>query len=848
MVRYNKINKNFPKEKGIMGKNNKKRILSVLLVIALVGTFAFTGCGKKKSESSSAESSSAESSVTESSSAESSSAESSAESSSSDKGDAGSIVKGNDLSYDGYTEVWKDEFDGNTLNRADWNVELHDPGWVNAELQAYIDSEENIYVKDGKLYLNPVHTKNEAGEDVYTSGRVNTQGKHDFKYGLFEATLKVPSGMGYLPAFWMMPTDENLYGQWPKCGEIDIMEVMGQSTNTLHGTIHYGEPHAQQQGTYELSEGPSFSEEFHTFSFEWEPDHMTWYVDGVKYFETTDWFTAVEGGGEITYPAPYDQPFYVILNLAIGGSWVGYPDETTSFDNNPYIIDSVKVYQKDASYYAEKEAKAEKPVKVVNFRDPDENGNYVNNANFATDINKDTDWELHLETDGSGSTTKVENNTIVITPSAVGGVPYSVQLKQQGIPICEGVEYTLTFDAKADENRTIIIDIEGPSRNWKRYFGDTTLDITTEMKTYTFTFTMTDETDADTSLEFNLGQQGSTAAVTLANISLKATGGTKIESGNKAKKVRADGNYVYNGKFQEGTRRLGYWEMEDDVKSMVSVTNENNIRILKVVAPEGTSADKPVVIKQTGLPLIAGEYALSYKVYKENAADNDNSFKIVVGKFTADQDIDSNSTSEYSTKFTFAEGDAAEIALYFMAPGTYYVDDIMVGENAMIKNGSFNAGMSGFVEYTYNTAKSTYTVDSLSEDNAFAVTINDTGTEDWHVQLYQDGVNLEKGKFYRLTFKAKSTLPRNIKCTIQHNGSNDDIWDPYFDHIIADLDKDYKTFTVDFEMQAESDPVSRLYFALGKVDEQITEGHSICIDDITLVEIDKSEAKIPEKE
>ena len=238
MVRYNKINKNFPKEKGIMGKNNKKRILSVLLVIALVGTFAFTGCGKKKSESSSAESSSAESSVTESSSAESSSAESSAESSSSDKGDAGSIVKGNDLSYDGYTEVWKDEFDGNTLNRADWNVELHDPGWVNAELQAYIDSEENIYVKDGKLYLNPVHTKNEAGEDVYTSGRVNTQGKHDFKYGLFEATLKVPSGMGYLPAFWMMPTDENLYGQWPKCGEIDIMEVMGQSTNTLHGTIH----------------------------------------------------------------------------------------------------------------------------------------------------------------------------------------------------------------------------------------------------------------------------------------------------------------------------------------------------------------------------------------------------------------------------------------------------------------------------------------------------------------------------------------------------------------------------------------------------------------------------------
>ena len=836
-----------------MGKNKKtlKRIISILLVFVLVGILAFTGCGKKRSsdssESSSADESSSSSSVTP---AESSSSETTPEPTKepTPTPSDSEIVKGNDLSYDGYTEVWKEEFEGDSLNRNDWNVELHDPGWVNAELQAYVDSEENIYVKDGKLYLNPVQGKDDNRKLVYTSGRVNTQGKHDFKYGLFEATLKVPEGMGYLPAFWLMPTDENLYGQWPKCGEIDIMEVMGQSTNQLHGTIHYGEPHAQQQGTYDLTSGPSFSEGYHTFSLEWEPDHMTWYVDGIKYFEANDWFTAVEGGGEVTYPAPYDQPYYIILNLAIGGSWVGYPDDTTSFENNPYIIDSVKVYQKDASYYAEKEAKAVKPEKVVTYREPDAEGNYVVNGNFATDINSQTDWELHLEADGSGSTTKASDNTLLITPSAVGGVLYSVQLKQQGIPIYEGVEYTLTFDAKADEARTIVIDVEGPSRSWKRYFEDTTVELTTEMKSYSYTFTMTDETDADTSLEFNLGNQGSTAAVTLANVKLVQSGGTKQEGGSK-KKVRADGNYVYNGKFQEGTGRLGFWEVADADKDKVSVTNENNDRRLKVVAPEGTSVNNPIIIKQGDLPFTEGKYALTYKVYKDDPAENDDTFSIKVGNNAFKMaPLTNQKSASYNAQFPYVNGDPTEIQLIFTGPGTFYVDDVMVTEDAMVKNGSFKAGMSGFTQYTYDSAKASYTVDSLSEDNAFAITINDTGTEDWHVQLYQDGIKLEKGHFYRLTFKAKGSKERTIKCVLQHNGSDDDNWEPYFGHIMAKLGKDYQTYTADFEMTADSDPVARLDFALGKVGEQITEGHDVFIDDITLVEITKAEAKLPVEE
>ncbi|MDE6616766.1 MAG: family 16 glycosylhydrolase, partial [Lachnospiraceae bacterium] len=216
-----------------------------------------------------------------------------------------------DETHKGYTLKWEEQFNGTSLNRDDWNVELHEPGWVNNELQEYVDSEKNIYVKDGNLVLKPVKTVGSDGKVSYTSGRINTQNKHNFKYGLFEARAKVPAGQGYLPAFWMMPANENLYGQWPRCGEIDIMEVLGNETSTSYGTIHYGNPHSESQGKYTLEKG-NFSDEYHTFSVEWEPGKINWYVDGKLIHTENDWYSATEGQGEITYPAPFDQPFYII--------------------------------------------------------------------------------------------------------------------------------------------------------------------------------------------------------------------------------------------------------------------------------------------------------------------------------------------------------------------------------------------------------------------------------------------------------------------------------------------------------------------------------------------------------
>lgn len=322
-----------------------------------------------------------------------------------------------DLSYEGYNLKWEDQFDGETLNRDDWNVELHDPGWVNNELQSYVDSPENIYIEDGSLVLKPVETVNEDGSVSYTSGRVNTQNKHDFKYGLFEARVKVPKGQGFLPAFWMMPTDENLYGQWPRCGEIDIMEVLGNDTDTSYGTIHYGNPHSESQGNYTLEEG-TFSDEYHVFDVEWEPGKISWYVDGKPIHTEDNWYSAIEGQGEITYPAPFDQPFYIILNLAVGGNWPGNPDETTDIANAAYYIDYVKVYQKD-SY----DENVTKPVEEVILRDPDENGNYVVNGDFSVkeDLTDEKDWTF-LTALGGEAEAGIEDNEIAVTTENEGTV------------------------------------------------------------------------------------------------------------------------------------------------------------------------------------------------------------------------------------------------------------------------------------------------------------------------------------------------------------------------------------------------------------------------------------------
>ena len=411
---------------------------------------------------------------------------------------------------EGYELLWSDEFDGDKLNEEIWTREERDPGWTNNELQEYTNSEENSYVKDGCLVLKAIKTDKD-GKDYYTSGKVNSQNKADFTYGKVVARAKAPAGQGLWPAIWMMPKDESFYGQWPKCGEIDIMEVLGNDLETGYCTIHYGEPHAEQQGTYKF-EADNLASEFHDYSVEWEPGEMRFYIDENLVLTCNDWFTAVEGEDDKPYPAPFNQPFFVQMNLAVGGNWPGDPDETTDFENAEFVIDYVRVYQK-----SEYDTNVSKPV--AEFRAADETGNFIINGDFAEaeDLSDDENWKFMLFEGGEGAA-EIKDNSIVITTEKEGSVDYSVQLVQPDLPMIKGKKYRASFDAYADENRDIIVCVSAPTAGWVRYLEDTVVPITTEKQTFTFDFDMTMKDDNNGRLEFNLGNKGSTATVYISNV------------------------------------------------------------------------------------------------------------------------------------------------------------------------------------------------------------------------------------------------------------------------------------------------------------------------------------------
>lgn len=740
-----------------------------------------------------------------------------------------------------YTLVWEDNFEGTALNRNDWNVELHEPGWVNNELQRYVDSTENIYVEDGNLVIQAVKTDNGDGTASYTSGRVNTQNKHDFKYGKFEARLKVPSGKGFLPAFWMMPTDESFYGQWPKCGEIDIMEVLGSETATSHGTLHFGEPHTQSQGGYTLEEG-DFSSEFHVFSCEWEPGEIRFYVDGELFHTENDWFTKKEGFGEVAYPAPYDQPFYMILNLAVGGDWPGNPDETTEFgDNAQLVVDYVKVYQKD-SY----DENVEKPDITLEFRDPDNTGNYVINGDFAAEeLNDTTDW-YYLQAEGGEGSAAISENEVVITSTAAGTQNHSVQFVQPEIPLRQGKQYRLSFDAYADEARTMIANVTAPDYYYVRYLADQSVELTTTKQSYSYDFDMTVRNDINGRIEFCLGNQGSTATVHISNVRLEVIG--EVEIPEEVKSILPDGNYVYNGEFQEGMGRLDYWTITNNCEdATVEVTNIDGVRELKVTAPDSVTGFDEITVKQTDVAITGGKtFVLSFDAY----ADAEKTIKSQVAGQTFETTLTTTKTNYKYTFDTAADLNGSELTFLLGNAGATYIDNVRIQEDGMFINGDFSNGMVGYETYNGGSSSVDFYVDSLNEENALYAEINNTGEADWNIQLKQNNITLENGKWYTISFDAKvfaagdDDFTRKIMYALQRDGSADDVWTAYSGTQRISLNGEYQNFTTTFQMNNETDTATMLSISMGAVDGiQITTPHTVAIDNITLEEVEEPEVE-----
>ena len=673
----------------------------------------------------------------------------------------------------------------------------------------------------------------------YTSGRISTQNLKTFTYGRFEVRAKVPNGQGYLPAFWLMANDENVYGQWPRCGEIDCMEVMGQDTNKLYGTIHYGNPHAESQGTYTIKDGEkSFSDDFHTFTCDWEPGKITWYVDGKKYHEESNWHSTTEGQGTLTYPAPFDQPFYIILNLAVGGSWVGNPNETTNFKNNPFVVDYVRVYQKDS--YDENVTRPE--VKFEPTNEPDESGNYIKNSTFAEaeDLTDDTNWKFITALDGA-ATAEIKDNSMVIKTENAGTVDYSVQLVQANVPFEKGATYEVSFDAKASENRKMNVDVKAPNRGYQSYMKTLVPELTTEMKHFSTQFVMKADSDVNGRLEFNMGNAGS-GDIVLQNVVVKKTADTDPNA-KEEKTILANGSCIYNGSFQEGINHLGYWDITPEGAD-IKVTGLSDGRRL---VTEG----KSVTISQSDLAFKEGTaYALSFDAYAQNGA----TVVATVGGNTYKVNVEAgNEKKDYVVKIP-ATAKFTDKTVSLKIEGAISLDNVKMVEDAKIKNGSFNDSLSGYEVYVDSAAKATVVVDSLKENNALDVTVDDTGADDWRIQIKQNNVLLEKGKKYKLSYEAKSTIDRKIRVVMQGGAALG--WPVYSEHSddqdandgIVTLTSEYQKFTEEFIMTEETDAKAFLSICLGNVDGQITDQHRIVIDNISLVEVENPTPENPTPE
>lgn len=235
---------------------------------------------------------------------------------------------------EGWQLIWHDEFDGDSIDSANWTYDIGGGGWGNSEREYYTSRPENARLENGMLVIEAREEKYKGLS--YTSARLKTQGLQTFQYGRVEARLKVPSGQGLWPAFWMLGEDIRKVS-WPKCGEIDVMEYIGKEPNSIFGTVH-GPGYSGGGGLSKRNDQPyAIADDFHIFAVEWDASQISWFYDGTKYFTVTP--TDVGDNKWV-----FDHPFFIIINLAVGGRWPGPVGEDVVFPAQ-YLVDYVRVYQ-----------------------------------------------------------------------------------------------------------------------------------------------------------------------------------------------------------------------------------------------------------------------------------------------------------------------------------------------------------------------------------------------------------------------------------------------------------------------------------------------------------------------
>jgi beta-glucanase (GH16 family) len=442
-----------------------------------------------------------------------------------------------------YQLVWSDEFSGTSLDLTKWTQIVGEGGAVsgNAELQYYTDRSQNTQVSSGTLKI--IALQESYGGNAYTSARMQTKNQGDWLYGKMEARIKLPVGKGMWPAFWMLPTD-NIYGIWPRSGEMDIMELIGIQPSKSYATIHYGDDGVDRGfGTHTTLATGTFGDDFHVFSMEWSPNLIKIFLDGILYFTATPTNIASPNVWR------FDKRFYILLNLAIGGAWAGSPDGTTTFPQT-MEVDYVRVYQKIADMAITGATLTEPNTNSVTYSVPSLSGvtyqwtvsgagntivsgqntnqitvNWGNTSGTVSVLVHDscsTDATLNLNvtvspnlwtnygfeqnyvswnprpaygsnvTFSTSTTDVAEGSKAACAQVLVAGTnPWDIQLSRTNLDLTAGTSYTLRFKAKSDAARPISASFITSTDYSTIGSSYRYLTLTTNWQQYSLTFTPT---------------------------------------------------------------------------------------------------------------------------------------------------------------------------------------------------------------------------------------------------------------------------------------------------------------------------------------------------------------------
>lgn len=450
-----------------------------------------------------------------------------------------------------WVQVWGDEFNyTGAPDAGKWGYDIGGNGWGNSELQYYTNEIENAFVENGELTIRAI--KEPYNGSDYTSARLVTKNKAEWKYGKFEIRAKVPTGKGMWSAIWLLPST-NTYGGWPKSGEIDIMENVGFDPNTIHWNIHteaYNHTIGTNKGTHEDFVTPYAK--YYTYTLEWYEDKLIYSVDGVPYFQ----FDKESDDYKVW---PFKEPFHLILNTAIGGTWGGLEGVDNTVFPEDLIIDYVRVYklsetknnynitvhQNDGGTAAASttgsvaantsvtfSAVAAEDYEFVRWLGTFSNTSNPITVNATTDIEMTPVYQLKGDlllngqlneglsdwwyNNGGSAAFSIKNNALEIAIQAASSNAWDKQFIQDDIALVNGHTYQFSFDASSTSPTSFSGGVGLDASPWTAYLSRT-ISTTSTKKTYTYTFTMTTD-DNDARVFFDLGK--ATGTITMDNFSL----------------------------------------------------------------------------------------------------------------------------------------------------------------------------------------------------------------------------------------------------------------------------------------------------------------------------------------